>query len=141
MVAFNQVSATPTFAVVDVETTGISYNAHHRIIEIGVVQLDSSLQPERRWETLVNPNRDLGPTRIHGIRARDLHDAPEFCDIAHELADLLDGRILVAHNAMFDSGFVSAEYHRLGVHMGDLTASSVCTMQLAPRVPPASVVG
>lgn len=136
MVAFNQVSATPTFAVVDVETTGISYNAHHRIIEIGVVQLDSSLQPERRWETLVNPNRDLGPTRIHGIRARDLHDAPEFCDIAHELADLLDGRILVAHNAMFDSGFVSAEYHRLGVHMGDLTASSVCTMQLAPRVLP-----
>ena len=134
MAAFNRASATPKFAVVDVETTGLSYNAHHRIIEIGVVLLDSSLRPEQHWETLVNPNRDLGPTRVHGIRARDLRDAPEFSDIAHELADLLDGRILVAHNAMFDSGFVSAEYRRLGVQMGDLAASSVCTMQLAPRV-------
>ena len=130
----DQKSITRQFAVIDVETTGLSYNAHHRIIEIGVVLLDSSLRPVRHWETLVNPNRDLGPTRVHGIRARDLRDAPEFGDIAHELADLLAGRILVAHNAMFDSGFVSAEYRRLGVRIGDLAPSSVCTMQLAPRV-------
>lgn len=134
MTSFRQGPAAPKFAVIDVETTGRFYNGAHRIIEIGIVLLDSSLRPERHWETLVNPDRDLGPTHVHGIRAGDLLDAPEFGDVAGEMADLLAGRVLVAHNAMFDTGFVNAEYRRLGVELGDIAASSVCTMQLAPRV-------
>ena len=125
--------STPKFAVVDVETTGFSYSAHHRIIEIGVVLLDSHLRPELHWETLLNPNRDLGPSSIHGIRGRDVFDAPEFIDVAGELASMLDGRILVAHNAIFDTGFLASEYSRLGVEMEDLMPSSVCTMRMAPQ--------
>lgn len=127
-------AAFPKFAVVDVETTGFSFNTHDRIIEIGVVLLSSDLRPEQHWETLLNPNRDLGPTRVHGIRARDVLDAPEFGDIASELATLLEGRILVAHNALFDAGFIASEFRRLGAEVGDLTSSSVCTMRLAPQM-------
>lgn len=125
--------AAPKFAVIDVETTGFSYNAHHRIIEIGVVLLDSALRPEQHWETLLNPNRDLGPVHVHGIRGRDVLDAPEFPDIADELASLLEGRILVAHNAVFDTGFIASEFGRLGAEVGDLSPSSICTMRLAPH--------
>lgn len=122
------------FAVVDLETTGIHYGAHHRIIEIGLVLLDSSLNEELRWETLINPNRDIGSTRVHGIRARDVLDAPEFPDVAPELMSLLDGRIVVAHNAVFDTGFLASEFGRTGMALSDLARSSICTMRLAPRV-------
>lgn len=124
----------PKFAVVDVETTGFSYSTHHRIIEMGVVLLGSDLKPEQHWETLLNPNRDLGPLHVHGIRGKDVLDAPEFVDIADELATLLEGRILVAHNAVFDTGFIASEFGRLGVEVGDLSMSSICTMRLAPHV-------
>lgn len=119
--------------MVDVETTGLSYNSHHRVIELGVVLLDSDLRPELQWETLVNPDRDLGPAKVHGIRGRDVLDAPAFADVADELASLLEGRILVAHNAPFDTGFIASEFSRLGAELGDLSQSSICTMRLAPH--------
>lgn len=48
------------YAVVGSETTGFSPKGHHSIVEVAVVLLDESGQEELRWETLVNPHRDLG---------------------------------------------------------------------------------
>ncbi len=64
------------------------------------------------WCSLVNPQRDLGPQDIHGIQARDVRDAPTFSDRADDLAELLAGRTVVAHNLGFDSRFLAAEYER-----------------------------
>lgn len=90
-------SYTPHFAVIDVETTGFSKN--DRVIEIGVVQLDSTATVERTWETLVQPNRDIPNSFVHKLTATDVVNAPHFEDIAGELAELLDGRTIIAHNA------------------------------------------
>ena len=57
------------FSVVDVETTGFSLKRGDRIVEIGLVRLNSELQIEKTFETLINPRRDVGPTSIHGITA------------------------------------------------------------------------
>ena len=56
------------FAVLDLETTGLWPSYGHRIVEIGIVLLDSEGNMEGDWETLVNPQRDLGPTHIHGVK-------------------------------------------------------------------------
>jgi DNA polymerase-3 subunit epsilon len=56
------------FAVVDVETTGL-FPGSHRVAEIAIVHVDPEGNVTDRWETLINPQRDLGPQRIHGIRA------------------------------------------------------------------------
>jgi DNA polymerase-3 subunit epsilon len=42
----------------------------NRIIEIAAIRVDGSGTPLDEYATLVNPNRDLGPTDIHGITAR-----------------------------------------------------------------------
>ncbi|QMW64912.1 3'-5' exonuclease [Mumia sp. ZJ1417] len=102
------------YAVIDTETTGLSPKYHHRIAEIGVVLVDGSGRIEHEWSTLVNPDRDLGPQRIHGIRAADARRAPRFEDLAAHLVELLRGRTLVAHNLPFDLTFLEAEYARLG---------------------------
>lgn len=98
--------------------------------------LDDHLRFEHRWETLVQPRRDIGASHIHGIHARDVVDAPEFSDIADQVVDLLTGRVVVAHNARFDTGFLSAELRRAGVGDIDLAPHSLCTMRLAPMAFP-----
>lgn len=114
------------FCVVDVETTG--FGRWDRIIEIGMVQLDRSGNITREWGTLVNPNRDVGATHIHRIDWYMIKDAPRFSDIADWVAEQIDGRILVAHNAKFDLRFITAELERNGHH---LDADPVCTLELA----------
>lgn len=118
------------YAVVDVETTGLSPAHHHRVIEVAVVHVDESGRRVDEWCTLVNPRRDLGAQHVHGISAAEARRAPDFAGIAGELAARLCGRVLVAHNLSFDLRFLRAEFARLG---HDLSASGVCTMELAGR--------
>lgn len=117
------------FAVVDFETTGLLPSYHHRVVEIGVTHVDDDGTVTGRWETLVNPERDLGPQQIHGIRAADILDAPVFSDIVGEFAELLAGRVFAAHNASFDLRFLQAEFARAGYALTPDTPS-VCTMSL-----------
>ncbi|AYF97107.1 exonuclease domain-containing protein [Protaetiibacter intestinalis] len=117
------------FAVVDVETTGLSPRGD-RVIELAIVHVDPMGEQTGRWETLLNPGRDLGPQRVHGIRAADVLEAPTFADVATELVGLLDGRVAVAHHADFDSAFLFAEFERAGVGVWN-RPDFLCTMRLA----------
>jgi DNA polymerase-3 subunit epsilon len=119
------------FAVIDVETTGFSAQKYDRIVEIGIVFLDSQGDLESTYCTLVNPNRDVGPTHVHGITAKEVFDAPEFKDIAQDLISLLTGRVLVFHNAQFDTSFLFAEFERAGYWVNGAQIPVICTMQLA----------
>lgn len=101
------------FAVVDLETTGLHPGGHDRIIEIGIVRLDEQSRVVSEYETLVNPNRDLGPTWLHGIEARDLGEAPEFLDVCGDVVRMLRDSILVGHNVEFDVRFIEAEFGRV----------------------------
>lgn len=121
---------TPGFAVIDFETTGLFAGGHDRVVEVAVVHADPSGVIEGRWDTLVNPGRDLGPQHIHRIRAADILDAPTFAQITPRLLGLLAGRVVVAHNASFDLKFLAAEFDRAGV-WGVPNITSLCTMQLA----------
>lgn len=131
--------STPGFAIIDFETKGFSPAHHDRIVEVAVVHTDRYGRVEGEWETLVNPNRDVGPTRVHGIRAADILSAPTFDQIAPRLVELLRGRVIVAHNARFDTGFLLAELTRMGYGLdGDVQLSGLCTMQLAREFLPGS---
>ncbi|WP_138907904.1 DEDDh family exonuclease [Streptomyces chryseus] len=98
------------YAVVDVETTGLARD--DRIISAAVYRLDYRGDVEDHWYTLVNPQRDPGPVWIHGLTSDVLTGAPLFPDIAAEFSERLDGRVLVAHNAMFDWSMIAREYAR-----------------------------
>jgi DNA polymerase-3 subunit epsilon len=116
------------FAVVDVETTGL-YPSTDRVVEIAVVQLNADAEITAEFCTLINPRRDVGPTRLHGITAADVTTAPTFEAAAATLWQLLSGRILVAHNASFDSRFLDAEFTRCETPLPP--PPTMCTMQLA----------
>lgn len=57
------------FAVLDVETTGLSSAQGDRVVEIAVVVLDEHFQVVRMFDSLVHPQRSIPShvTQIHGI--------------------------------------------------------------------------
>lgn len=103
------------FAVVDVATTGLYPQDRDRIVEIAIVHTSPHGTIEDVWSTLLEPDRDPGPTRLHGLTLGDLAGAPRFTDIAAEITDRLAGRVVVAHGSDFDLGFLVAEFTRAGL--------------------------
>ena len=118
------------YTIIDLETTGLFPQKQDRIVEIGLIEVSDAGEIEREWTTLVNPQRDIGPTRIHGITARDVLDAPTFQELVPHLIHALAGRTLVAHNARFDTQFLDYEFDRASVGTRPPTPS-LCTMQLS----------
>lgn len=116
-----------TLTIIDVETTGLS-PVHDRVIEIGAVRLEKG-KKVAVFESFVNPHRPLPPeiTRITGITAGHLTDAPDFPDIKRQVTELLDGSVLVAHNAGFDYAFLSEEFKRTET---EFSYPSLCTVRL-----------
>ncbi len=118
--------------VVDVETTGIDPTAH-RVISVAALVLTRDGHITHRMSTLLNPAvEDPGPTHIHGLTRQALRGAPQFADIIADLAALLNGRTMVAHNADFDHAFLAAEATRCGTQL-PLT-QTLCTVELATKL-------
>ncbi|GAA1809040.1 hypothetical protein GCM10009735_47740 [Actinomadura chokoriensis] len=88
--------------MIDVETTGLD-TLHDRIVEIAVHRLHADGSPDRSYSTVLHNDSGPGPTHVHGLTAGDLAGAPAFPEVAGDIAELLDGAVLVAHSAMFDS--------------------------------------
>lgn len=122
------------YAVVDVETTGILPSRHHRVAEIAVVHVDPTGLITDEWSTLVNPDRDLGPQAIHGIRAADVRRAPRFEHLVGDVVARLTGRVVVAHNWPFDAMHLHAEFGRCGIHTPWDSQAGLCTMRAAAKV-------
>lgn len=98
------------FAVIDLETTGLGNL--DTILEIGIVLVDGN-EIVLEWETLVNPNRDVSNSHIHGVDPGMFSTAPIFEEIQNNVAKLLDGRILVAHNLPFDRRMLNQQLARI----------------------------
>ncbi len=98
------------FAVFDVETTGLSPTYGHRICEVGCLRVRNGVELSR-FESLVDPRRSISPGafRVNRITADMLRGAPTFDQIAAPLLQLMEGSVLVAHNAPFDLGFLAVE--------------------------------
>ncbi|QTX05652.1 exonuclease domain-containing protein [Agromyces archimandritae] len=126
----------PGFAVIDFETTGLMPGGSDRVVEVAVVHVNEAGRITGEWETLVNPGRDVGAERIHGIRGADVMHAPRFEQVAGRLIELLAGRVIVAHNASFDLRFLDAELRRAGYAAPELAELGLCTMRLARELIP-----
>jgi DNA polymerase-3 subunit epsilon len=104
-----------SFAVVDVETTGMRARSGDRVTEIAVVHVDGD-RSVVAFESLVNPEVPIPDfiAVLTGIDDALVRAAPKFEELADQVLAALNGRVFVAHNARFDWAFVSAEIERAG---------------------------
>lgn len=120
----------------DTETTGLYPALGHRVIELGAVRLEGG-KKVGEFQTLLNPERPIEKraSKINHIYDQDVIDSPKFRDIAPALSEFIDGALLIAHNAVFDAGFVGQEYQlinpNLQVDSLPLPNPWLCTFKLA----------
>lgn len=108
------------FTFVDVETTGLSPRAA-RVCEVAAVSFRGAERVETLAE-LVNPGMPIPPevSRIHGITDEMVKASPSFGGVAPRLLAMLEDSVIVAHNAPFDLGFLTAECERVGLRFPKL---------------------
>lgn len=102
--------------VLDTETTGLSHEDGHRIIELGCVALKERRFTGEELHFYFNPERemDAGAFAVHGISNDFLKDKPFFKDKLEEFIAFIEGSEIIIHNAAFDLGFLNAEFRRIG---------------------------
>ncbi len=125
------------FAVVDVETSGLSLR-RDRVLQVGIVVVDGTGAIVERWASLVRPRRRLfhrvGPTRLHGIHRRDVRGAPRLAEVMQRLATSIEGAVFVAHNAEFDLAFLRKAADEAGAALA--VEHTLCTLRLSRRLDP-----
>jgi DNA polymerase-3 subunit epsilon len=125
----------PRFAVVDIETSGLSLR-RHRILQVAVVTIDGGAVVDE-WSSLVRlrwPWQRVGARSVHGIDRRTLRAAPHRRDVLRQLADRLDNSVFTAHNAAFDWSFIARAARRDKVALPPVQL--LCTLRLSRRLDP-----
>ena len=123
--------------VLDTETTGLSPQDGHRIVEIGCVELINHVvtgPDDGKRQFYINPERPMPAEAfaVHGLSDDFLADKPVFADIADDFLTFIGDSPLIIHNAEFDMRFLNAELTRLG--LPDLPKSrAVDTLAIARR--------
>jgi DNA polymerase III subunit epsilon len=123
----------PCYVLLDLETTG-GNPLLSRITEVAAVRVEQGVEVAR-YSALVNPDCSIPYfiQKLTGISDKLVADAPSFKQVSAELLTLLDGAVLVAHNARFDHGFLVHEFARIGVV---LNVKTLCTVRLSRKLYP-----
>ena len=121
-----------SFAVVDIETTGLSPRAGNRICEIAVLRVKGG-RKVGSFESLVNPERPIsrGASFVNGITDDMVRNSPKFGEVVNDVLGLLNDAVIVCHNAPFDLGFIA--HHMQGINLPLLNNPVVDTLKLARR--------
>lgn len=126
--------------ILDTETTGLSAELGHRIIEIGCVEIVNRRLSGRSLHLYLNPEREVdeAATEVHGLTWDDLRDKPRFNDVLERFREFVQGATVLIHNAAFDESFLDKEFRDIGLGRFAPTcgASVECTLRMARELHP-----
>ena len=100
----------------DTETTGLSPQDGHRLVEIGCVELFNRVETGRTYHCYLNPDRSMPieAENVHGLSERFLSDKPRFAEVVLDFLEFVGDSPLIAHNAHFDFNFINWELTNAG---------------------------
>lgn len=95
----------------DTETTGLSFNEGHKIVEIACIETKDLIPTDNIFHKLINPRRDMPESafKVHGFTKEFLSNRETFDQIAEDLLNFIKGKKIIIHNANFDLGFLNGE--------------------------------
>ena len=115
------------YIALDTETTGLSVESGHKLIEIGCLEIIDRTLTGKKFHKYINPEReiDASATKIHGLRWLDLQKFPTFREVADEFCEFVKDSTLIIHNSKFDMSFINAELSLCGKPILDTHISDV----------------
>jgi DNA polymerase III subunit epsilon len=128
------------YAVVDLETTGLDPR-RDEIVSFASIPIDGArVIVGGTRTTIVRPARmpEAETIRIHGLRPADLADAPVLPEVLDLMLESLTARVLVAHVAWVERGFLAVALKRAGLRLAEPVLD---TSVLARRVLPPEDLG
>ena len=95
----------------DTETTGLSVNSKHRIVEIACIETKDLLPTKKIFHKIINPQRDVPEEayNVHGFSTEFLKDKETFDKVAVQFVEFIKDKKIIIHNASFDLGFLNYE--------------------------------
>jgi len=102
--------------ILDTETTGLSVQDGHRIVEIGCIELDDLIPTKNKFHCYLNPERKVSEKalEVHGYTDEFLSTQKKFSEIVDEFLNFVENKKLVIHNAEFDLSHLNNELALLG---------------------------
>ncbi len=95
----------------DTETTGLSFNEGHKIVEIACIETKDLVATGKVFHKLINPNRSVpeDAMKVHGYSQEFLSDKDTFDKVSNDLINFIKNKKIIIHNAPFDIGFLNGE--------------------------------
>lgn len=102
--------------ILDTETTGLSIQDGHRIVEIGCLELENLTPTSNKFHCYLNPERKVSEKalEVHGYTDEFLSTKKKFKDIVDEFLEFIKDKRLIIHNAQFDLSHLNNELGLLG---------------------------
>ena len=123
------------FVAFDIETTGLNAQTD-RMTEIGAIRFSGGEIMET-FNTFVDPQRHIPAdiTNLTGIRDSDVAGAPLEKEAMQRFMDFVGDRPIIAHNAHFDVGFMTAAARRNGLRFTPVFLDTLALSQaLCPEL-------
>ncbi|MDP2691188.1 MAG: 3'-5' exonuclease [bacterium] len=125
------------YVIFDTETTGLSPEHGHKLVEIGAVRVVNGRISQEKgdvFEALINPRRVIPDevTLVHGITNEMVRNAQPNSVVLPQFLDFVGSDVLVAQNAEFDISFLRSELTSLGLSTAVLN-SRLCTIELCKQ--------
>lgn len=97
------------YLILDTDTTGLHEG---EIVSIAIINQDG----ETLLDSFVKPFNGIpiDSTRIHGITEDTVKYAPTWPELVPQIKDILDGKILVVYNAIFDRKMMHQSWEAAG---------------------------
>tara|TARA_B100000674_G_C37717308_1_gene858025 strand:- start:169 stop:834 length:666 start_codon:yes stop_codon:yes gene_type:complete len=126
--------------VLDTETTGISVEEGHRVVEIGCIELDNLIPTKKNFHCYLNPERKVSEKafQVHGYTDEFLSKQKKFREVSDEFLNFIYNKRLIIHNAEFDLSHINNELKLLG--KSKVENEIIDTLSLARNKYPGSAV-
>ncbi len=102
--------------VLDTETTGLSVQEGHKIVEIGCIELNDLVPSTNIFHCYLNPQRKVSKDAfaVHGYTDEFLSNKKKFYEIVDEFLEFIKDKKLIIHNADFDLAHLNNELQLIG---------------------------
>ena len=120
------------YFVIDFETANSNRSS---ACALGIIEVNNK-SIINTWDYLINPEEDFDffNTMLHGISESDVINKPTFPDIWNEISSILEGKIVIAHNASFDISVLRHVLDKYNLHYPTFCYS--CTRILSKKTWP-----
>ena len=101
--------------ILDTETTGLSTQGNHRIVEIGCIELENQIPTSKIFHEYINPQRSVSEEayKVHGYSDEFLSDKKTFSEICEDFLNFIKNKKIIIHNEPYDLSFLDYELKRI----------------------------